>query len=315
MGLFDKAKSYREKLIIESLKGESDFFLKRPVTFEDLKILKEYYERSISTSPLPTAKFGLLNLLLKVVEDVKYFSSVEGIVSSAYTVFSRLGYDVEGIGYITDKLDVIYGSLEEKEIPAFFGVSYYFVENGSTFFKITGEMGTFLVVKCRGEKQLEEDTEMVLRKCIDILSTALRLIQFRGFDIRRFWGYRNSFLLSQIYLVATSDHVNEKDKTIMLAYYLKELFGLNSVVFFEETGNTLKPKMAFDFPLEILGPIKISPDVFGRNISSLEVVDLELSKLFSYGSSNIAFLRIKGQVLCIGANYDLSFVISMASNL
>lgn len=314
MGLLDKAKSYREKLIIESLKGEGNLFLKKPVTVEDLKILKEYYERFSSSITL-SSKFSLLNLIVKIAEDVKYFSSVEGIVSSFYTVLSRVGYEVEGIGYVTDKVDVIYGEMLESEIPTFFGVNYYTTEKGKTFFKVSGEMGTFLVAKCQGEIKFDEDTDMVVKKCIDILSIALKLIQFKALDISRFWGYRNSFLLNQIYSILGSDHIKENDKVVMVAYYLKEFFGLNFVIFFDEKNNTLIPKMAFDFPTDIISSLKVDSSIIGKNINSFEVVDLELSKLFSYGSHNIAFLKLLGQSICIGANYDLSFVISMISNM
>ncbi|MEN2998111.1 MAG: hypothetical protein ABDH28_03640 [Brevinematia bacterium] len=314
MGLLDKARSYREKLIISSLKGENDLFSKKPVTVEDLKILKDLYERTTSTQ-IATAKLSLLNLLVKVVEDVRYLSSVEGLVSSLYTLLSRIGYDVEGIGYMMEKFDVIYGDLEENEIPVMLGVDYYSAEDGKFFFKVGGEMGTFLVAKCKGKVNLDEDTEMIVKKCIDILSVALRLIQFKGLDIQRFWGYRNSFLLSQIYSLANDDRLDENDRVTMLAYCIKELFGLNFVIFFEEKGGNLKPKFALDFPVSVLVSLKLTSDLLGKNINSLEVVDLELSKLFSYGSRNVAFTKLRGRTICVGANYDLSFVISMISGL
>lgn len=314
MGLLDKAKSYREKLILESLKGESDFLYRKKITIEDLKIIKEYYEKSLSSS-VSAPKFGLLGLLVKVAEDVKYFSSVEAIVSSFYTVLSRVGCDVEGIGYVSNKLDVIYGEMDENEIPTFIGMNYYYASNGKMFFRIVGEMGTFLVAKCRGEVKFDEDTEMIVKKCIDILSISLRLVQFKSMDIQRFWGYRNNFVMSQIYSIVGSEYGNDRDGVVMLAYYLKELFGLNFVIFFSEVGETLRPVMAFDFPIDVLSSLKVSSDVFGKNINGFEVVDLELSKLFSYGSQNIAFFKIRGYPVCVGANYDLSFVISMASSM
>lgn len=314
MGLLEKARSYREKLILQSLQGESNLFSVKPVTIEDLKILKEYYEKSIASS-VSTDKFGLIGLLIKVAEDIKYFSSVESIVSSLYTVITRLNFDVQGIGYFSEKLDVIYGEIEDKEIPTFFGVNYYTKVDETTFFKVSGEMGTFLVVKARGNVKLEEDAEMILKKCIDILSISLRLIQFRGFEISRFWGARNSLALSQLYAVSSSDTISEEEKVIMTSYYLKELFGLNFVIIFDEQDSYIKPRYAMDFPIDAIGKVKISPDMIGNNINNMEVVDLELSKFFMYGSQNIAFVRFRDKLLCIGANYNLSFVISMLSSM
>ncbi len=312
MGLLDKARSYREKLIIESIKGVGDLFTKKPVTIEDLKILKDYYEKALSSSVSAT-KFGLLNLIIKVSEDVKYFSSVESIVSSLYTVLSRVGFDVEGIGYVRDKVDVIYGFLSEDELPTFFNVNYYLTTNGKTFFKVSGEMGTFLVAKCSSEINFDEDTDMVIKKCIDILSIALRLIQFKGFDIEKFWGYKNAFMLGQIYSLVSNKDIDDKDKLTMLLYYIKEVFGLNFVIVFENNNGILKPKIAFNFPIDMISSFKIDKNILDKNISSLEVVDLDLSKFFSYGSSNIVFLEYKDEIICLGANYDLSIIIPIIS--
>lgn len=314
MGLLDKAKSYREKLILQSLQGENNLFSSKPVTIEDLKILKEYYEKKLESS-ISTDKFGLINLLMKVVEDIKYFSSVESIASSLYTIITRLNFDVQGIGYFSEKLDVIYGEIEDREIPTFFGVNYYTKVDETTFFKVSGEMGTFLVVKAKGNVKLDEDAEMILRKCIDVLSISLRLIQFRGFEIGRFWGARNALALSQLYAISSSNTISEEEKVIMTSYYLKELFGLNFVIVFDDEDSYINPRYAMDFPIDAIGKVKISPDMIGNNINNMEVVDLEMSKFFVYGSQNIAFVRFKNKILCIGANYNLSFVISMLSSM
>ncbi|MCX8029849.1 MAG: hypothetical protein N2712_07650 [Brevinematales bacterium] len=306
MGLLEKAKSYREKLILDSLSGNNNLFSIKPITIEDLRIIKEYYERNLSPS-----KFGLLSLLVKVAEDVKYFSSVESIVSSLYTVVSRVGGDVEGIGYLSDKFDSIYGDIDEKEIPTFFGTGYYIVQNGNTYIKVSGEMSTFLVAKCRGEIKLDDDADMVLKKCIDVLSVALRLVQFKGIDIKNFYGFRNSFALSEIQKLSKQE-VLDDNKMFMLLYYTKELFGLNFIILFN---NNLKPILSIGFPMDILENIKITSDMMNKNINNMEVIDLELSKLFSYGSYNIAFTKIKGKTICMGANYDLSLVLKYIESL
>ncbi|MGC8964768.1 MAG: hypothetical protein ACP5KI_05350 [Brevinematia bacterium] len=317
MGLLEKAKTYREKLIIESLQGSSNLFERKPVTVEDLKILKDYYEKHFSTSSfsLTTSKVSLLNLLVKVAEDVKYLSSVEGVVSSLYTVLSRLGVDIEGIGYYTDKLDVIYGEIEEEDIPTFFGNKYYICSNDATFVKVSGEMGSFLIAKCRGEFKLDEDEDMILKRCLDIISTSLRLLQFKSYDIFKFWGYRNSFLLTAIYSIISDDSIDENDRVIMLSYHLKEFFGLNFVIILDEENNYLIPRLSFDFPLDAIKSVKYESGLIGKNINNMEVIDVDLSRLFSYGGHNVAFVKFREKVLCFGANYDLSDVIAFVASL
>jgi hypothetical protein len=313
MGLLEKAKSYREKLIIESLSGQGDLFERKQVTLEDLKILKDYYERTLSEKSLPVGtKFSLLSLVVKVAEDVKYFSSIESIASTLYTVLSRVGFNVTGIGYFYEKFDVVYGTIDENEVPSWFGSGYYVSSNGSTYFRVPGEMATFIVAKCSGSDSISEDVDMVISRCFDILSVALKLIQNKSGDVYRFYGYRNALIFKTIRSILEDIYIEPKDKVVMLAYYFKEFFGLNYVIVFSDK---MVPEVAFGLPFDAIRELKLDENLIGRNINVSQVVDMNLSLLFGYGSKNIAFIKFMGRVIGMGSTYDLSSVIEIIGSI
>jgi len=313
MGLLEKAKSYREKLIVESLSGQSDLFERKPVTIEDLKILKDYYEKVLSEKSLPVGtKFSLLSLVVKVAEDVKYFSSIESIASTLYTVLSRVGFNVTGIGYFYEKFDVVYGTIDEGEVPSWFGSGYYVSSNGSTYFRIPGEMATFVVAKCSVSDSISEDVDMVISRCFDILSVALKLIQNKSGDVYRFYGYRNALVFKTIRNLLEDTYIEPKEKIVMLSYYFKEFFGLNYVIVF---GDGMTPEVAFGLPFDAIRGLKIKDDLIGRNVNSSQVFDVDFSILFGYGAKNIAFVRLLDKVIGMGSTYDLSSVIEIIGSI
>ncbi len=316
MGLLDKAKNYREKFIIESLNYETDFFKRKPVSLADLKILKEYYEKNTQYSSQGVVnKVSLVNLIVKTIEDVKYISSIDAIASSLYNTLSRLDFEVLSIFQHLKEIEFIYGKFEEDMIPNLTNVNYIKKQNENTFVKIPGEMGTYLCAVCTREKDLTEDEEMVLKRCIDILSLSLRLIQIKTTELTNFWGFRNAKNIISVFSILSDPYLDEKNKSVMLGYYFKEMFGLDFVIVMSEIDGELKPEVSLGYPHEILKNIKINQQLIGKNMNISEISDPVLSLLSKYGTRNIAIVRIGSFLLCFGAPFDLSDVIYFSSNI